>query len=168
MKKSFTREETLKKLETNVRSACGGFPLAGILGTIYIIRYFIKGDFDFYFSLSIPEIMLKLSHWGEIPKPIAYTVTAVFLAMFLSLVALNIKNTKWLKVSLVFYLIDYIALFAFIFVILPKPVDTAIFIEVIMHFFITLFLAVAVHSDKKLREMGIDLAKKEKEKKEEK
>ena len=158
MNKNFTKDDIIKKHITNLKSAAGGFPLAGVLGIIYVIRYFVTGNFDFHFSLSIPEMMLKLSHWGDISKPVAYAVTAVFFVIFLTLTALNTKNPKWFKASLAFYLVDFAALLAFIFVIHPKPVDPSIFIEVIIHFFIILFLVVAIRSDKQLREMGVDFS----------
>lgn len=152
MNKNFTKEDIIKKHETNVKSALGGFPLAGVLGVIYIVRYFITGNFDFHFSLSIPEMMLKLSHWGEIAKPLAYGITAVFVLIYFALIILNIKNQKWLKASLVLYLVDFAALLVFMFAVIGNP-DSAMYIEVIVHFFIILFLTVAVYSDKKLKEL---------------
>ena len=52
MNKNFTKEDLIKKHETNVKSAASAFALSGILGLIYIVRFFITKNFDFYFSLT--------------------------------------------------------------------------------------------------------------------
>lgn len=153
MNKKFTKDDILKKYETNLKSAVSGFALAGILGLIYIIRYFIKEDFDFYFSLSVPEIMLKLSHAGEIGKAVAYAVVAVFVAAYILLAILNVKDQKWLRASLVFYGADFVCLLGYIFLLMHKPVDSAVYIEVVVHFFVILFLSVGVYSNKKYKEL---------------
>lgn len=153
MNKNFTKEDIIKKHETNLKSAVGGFALAGVLGLIYIIRYFITGNFEFYFSLSVPEIMLKLSHNGEIGKAVAYTVAAIFVAAYIVLAILNAKDRKWLKASLILYAADFICLLTYIFVLMSKPFDSAVYIEIIVHFFVILFLLVGVYSDKKLKEL---------------
>ncbi len=151
MNKNFTKEDIIKKHETNLKSAVTAFTLAGILGFIYIIRYFIKGDFDFYFSLSVPEIMLKLSHAGEIGKGAAYAVVAVFVAAYIFLAVLNVKNQKWLRASLVFYGADFVCLLGYIFLLMKSSVDSAAYIEVVVHFFVILFLSVGVYSEKKYK-----------------
>ena len=70
-----------KKLETNIKSASSIFALAGILGIIFIVRYFIKGVFDFYFGLSFTEIMLILSNENAVPKALPYALIALFLSL---------------------------------------------------------------------------------------
>lgn len=151
MNKNFTKEDIIKKHETNIKSAQSGFALAGVLGLIYIIRYFITGNFNFYFSLSVPEMMLKLSHSGEFNKAAAYGIMGVFLAVYIVFTVLNSKNTKWLKLSLGLYALDFVCLLVFIFAVMTKPVDSAVYIEVVIHFFVILFLSVGVYSDKKLK-----------------
>ncbi len=156
MNKNFTKEDIIKKHETNVKSAFTAISLAGILGIIYVVRYFITGNFDFYFSLSLPEIMLKLGHGGTVSPPVSYGVTAVFFLLYFLVAVLCLKNTNFLKVGLALYIFDFICLLFFIFILFsqfPDSFSTDIFIEVIIHLFVILFLSVGVYSDNKLKKI---------------
>ncbi|MBQ7117323.1 MAG: hypothetical protein IJN88_03850 [Clostridia bacterium] len=156
MNKNFTKEDIIKKHETNVKSAFTAVTLAGILGIIYVVRYFITGNFDFHFSLSVPEMMLKLGHGGTVAPPVSYGVTAVFFILYLLVAVLCLKNTKFLKAGLALYIFDFICLVFFIFFLFRQSADsfsTDIFIEVILHLFVILFLSVGVYSDNKLKKI---------------
>ncbi len=154
MNKKFTKEDIIKKHETNVKSANTALSLAGILGIIYVVRYFITGNFDFHFSLSLPEMMLKLGHGGAVGFPASYSVTAVFFAVYILTVVLILKNQNLLKLGLAVYAFDFICLLFFMFVVpgqLPDLFSTDLYIEVILHFFVILFLSVGVYSHGKLK-----------------
>ncbi len=156
MKKKFTEEDIIKKHNTNVTSAFTGLSLAGVLGIIYVVRYFITGNFNFHFSLSLPEMMLKLGHGGTVSSPVAYGVTAIFFAVYLLITVITLKNTKFLKFGLALYAFDFACLLFFMFVVLrqfPESFSNDIYIEVILHVFNILFLSVGVYSDKKLKNM---------------
>ena len=62
MKKQFTEEEKKLKLETNIKSAMTGYFLSGVLGIIYIVRFIITKNFDFYFSLAFKKQELPFPH----------------------------------------------------------------------------------------------------------
>ena len=153
MKKNFTKEDIIKKYKTNVTSAYTALSLAGLLGVIYVIRYFITGNFDFHFSLSIPETMLKLGHSETISPVAAYTVTAIFFAVYVLIIVLTLKNEKLLSAGLVLYALDFLCLLIFMFVIMKGVFSSSMYIEVIIHLFTILFLSVGVYSQKKLKEM---------------
>lgn len=156
MNKNFTKEDIIKKHETNVVSAFTAIAMAGILGLVYVVRYFITGNFDFHFSLSIPEMMLKLGHGGTVSAPVSYGVTAGFFILYLLVAVLCLKDAKFLKVGLALYSLDFASLFIFIAVLLmqfPDSFSTDIFIEVIIHFFVILFLSVGVYSHGKLKKI---------------
>ena len=154
MNKNFTKEDIIKKHETNVKSAFTAFSLSGILGIIYVLRYFITDNFNFYFSLSLPEMMLKLGH-GETVAPVtAYGVTAFFFVVYLIVTVLCLKNAGLLKAALALYSFDFFCLIFFIVLLLnqfPESFSTDIFIEVILHCFVILFLSVGVYSHRKLK-----------------
>lgn len=157
MNKSFTKEDIIKKHETNVKSAFTVVALSGVLGLIYIVRYFITDNFDFHFSLSFPEMMLKLGHGGTVSSFLAYGMTAAFFALYLLSAVLILKNAKYLKLSLALYAFDCVSLLFYMLVVLrqfPGSFTKDLYIEVILHFFIILFLSVGVYSDKKLKKRG--------------
>ncbi len=154
MNKNFTKEDIIKKHETNVKSANTAFTLVGILGIIYVVRYFITGNFDFHFSLSVPEMMLKLGHGEAVGSPVAYGVTAIFFLSYLLVTVLTVKNPKFIKLSLAFYALDFLCLLFFMFVVLrrfPELFSNDLYIEVILHIFVILFLSVGAYSHRKLK-----------------
>lgn len=152
MNKNFTREDTIKKLETNVKSAVSCFALVGILGIVFIIRYFIKGDLDFYFSLSFTETMLWLKD-DLIPGTIAYILLGVFLVLYIIFAALSAKKPQFLKGCLAVYLFDFLSLMVSMLVLQVRPIPSDTYIDVIIHGFALVFLIVGIISEKKLREM---------------
>ena len=54
-----TTQDKIKKMQTNIKSAQSIFVLSGILALIYVVRYFVTGNFNFYFSSYITEFALK-------------------------------------------------------------------------------------------------------------
>lgn len=153
MNKNFTKEDIIKKHETNVKSANTGLFLAGLLGVVYVIRYFITDNFNFHFCLSVPEMMLKLGHEGTLTAPVAYGVTALFFVIYIAVTVMTVKDPKFLKFGLALYAFDFVCLLLFMFVILPFPFPTDLFIEVILHVFNILFLSVGVYSYGKLKKI---------------
>ena len=154
MNKNFTKEDIIKKHETNVKSANTAFSLAGVLGIIYVVRYFITGNFDFHFSLSLPEMMLKLGHGETVSPSVAYGVTAAFFAAYILITVLTVKNPEFIKLGLAFYAFDFLCLLFFMFVVLrqfPDSFSNDLYIEVIIHIFVILFLSVGVYSHRKLK-----------------
>ncbi|MBR6567647.1 MAG: hypothetical protein IKK60_03245 [Clostridia bacterium] len=158
MNKNFTKEDIIKKHETNVKSANTAFTLVGVLGIIYVIRYFITGNFDFHFSLSVPEMMLKLGHGGTVNPYVAYGVTAVFFLVYILVTVLTVRNPKFIKLGLAFYTLDFLCLLFFMFVVLrqfPDSFSDDLYIEVIIHIFVILFLSMGVYSHGRLKKTDI-------------
>lgn len=149
MAKNFSKEDLLKKKETNIKSAFSGFSLAGILGIIYIVRFFAAGNFDFHFSLSFTELMLRLSEGGKLPSALCYALMGVFLIIYFAVVVLIAKDPKKLIISLGVYLFDCICLIPLALV--HAQLQPEFFIDVIIHFFVVLFLFVGVKSVKEMK-----------------
>lgn len=152
MKKQFTKEEILKKHQTNVKSAQGAFGLAGVLGIIYIVRYIIAGNFDFYFSLSVSEVSLRFASQGILSAAAAWCIIGIFLAAYLILTVLNMKNPRFLTASLALYATDCLCLGAYLIFAAPKPLSPDCFIDVIIHLFIIIFLVVGLKSTRAIKE----------------
>lgn len=147
----FTKEEMIKKHETNVKSALSGFALAGVLALIYIVRYFIKGDFGFYFSFAFSEVLLRLQDSGKLSPVIAYVLIGIFVAICIACILLVRKDSKNLKFCLGFYLFDTAFLIVNALVCFGGKIAPDFFIDVIIHAFIIVFLIVGVKSAKVLK-----------------
>lgn len=153
MNKNFTEKDIILKHETNVKSAFTAISLSGVLGIIYVIRYFITGNFDFHFSLSLPEMMLKLGHTGTVSTPVAYGVTAAFFVLYVLVTVLCLKNAGFLCAALALYAFDFVCLLSFMFILsqqFPDLFSADLYIEVIIHCFVILFLSVGVYSHRRL------------------
>lgn len=147
MAKKFTEEELMKKHGTNIKSAVSGFGLAGVLGLIYIIRYFISGNFNFYFSLTFTELMLRLYDKGSLPLVAAIALIVVFVALYIAVVLLCSKKPEKLRLALGLYLADSLCLIG-TFLLHGQNIQSDFFIDVIVHLFVILFLVVGMKSAK--------------------
>ncbi len=150
MNNGFAQKDILKKHESNIKSAASSFTLAGILGIIYIVRYLVKNTFDFYFSLSFTELMLRLSDSGRLSEVVAFSLVALYVAGFLAISFLAAKNAKNLLYSLIFYSFDCICLIP-LALFHGQSITPDFFIDVIVHLFVVLFIIVGIRSHKKLQ-----------------
>ena len=102
MNKDFTKEDILKKHETNIKSASTAILLSGILGLIYVVRYILSGNFNFYFSLSFTDMLLRLSEdKGSILVPAIISVIYIFMyTSFSVLMAKSKKAFEFIKESI--------------------------------------------------------------------
>lgn len=150
MKKTFTKEDIIKKHQTNVKSATSSFILAGILGLIYIVRYFISENFNFHFSLAFTEWMLRLTDAGSLPKAAAIALVAVYVIIFAVITVLIAKNAKNLIFALCFYAVDALCLVG-VGLFHGDSLEPAFFIDVILHLFLFVFLIVGMKSERALR-----------------
>lgn len=151
MNKDFTKEDILKKHETNIKSASTAILLSGILGLIYVVRYILSGNFNFYFSLSFTDMLLRLGEdKGSILVPAIISV--VYILIYTSFSVLMAKSKKAIYAGLGIYLFDFACLIYSFVYIFPKPLDSAHFIDVIVHLFVITFLVVGIISQKKIKE----------------
>ena len=105
MRKDFTKEDIIKKHETNVKSAFTAYFLAFVLGLIYIVRYLIKQEFDFYFSLSFTDMMLKLESSGEISKAICIAAIVVFAVIYIRIDCIQCSLQRINLLIKIFYIL---------------------------------------------------------------
>ncbi len=155
MNKNFTKDDIIKKHNTNVISAGAMFIIVGVLGVLYIARFIVFGNFDFYFSLSFTDMLLKIGQ-----EKGAFLVPAILIAAFLIIYLIAIlmaaKNSKFLILALGVYLFDFAALITCMAFLWEKPLNPDCYIDLIVHVIITLFLVVGVRSERKLRYLKAD------------
>ena len=153
-----TKQDKIKKLQTNIKSAQSTFALSGILALVYVVRYFFTGNFNFYFSAYITEFALKAAD-NNIPSTVflsstaAYGILAVYAVIFIVCCLFSLKAKHGLLACLIFYLVDFAALICGAIMAPFGVVGEEIFIDIIVHIFVILFLAVGVYSTKKLPEV---------------
>ena len=153
MKKDFTKEDIIKKHDTNIKSALTAYFLAGALGVIYIVRYLIKQEFDFYFSLSFTDVMLKLQSAGEISKAVSIAAIGIFAVVYAAALILLAKNSAHLITATAVYTFDFAALLFGTFVLFPKPETNDWLIDVLLHLFVMIFLVAGIYSHFKMKKM---------------
>ncbi len=150
MKKDFTQEDILKKHETNIKSASTAILLSGILGLIYVVRYILSGNFNFYFSLSFTDMILRLSE-NKDSIILPSVISIVYILAYASIAVFSNKHTKLLYVGLGIYIFDFLCLIYSFVCVFPKPVDSAHFIDVVVHLFVITFLIVGIISQNKIK-----------------
>lgn len=150
MSKNFTKEDIIKKHQTNVKSAWTAFTLAGILGIVYIVRYFITGNFNFYFSLSFTDGVLKFIENDILPSTAGYTMICAFVFIYILADILIAVKPKHLVFALVVYAFDFAFLIYQILSNLNSFSPDGL-IDVIIHCFIIIFITVGIFSERYLR-----------------
>lgn len=143
MAKNFTAEDIKKKHETNIKAAVSSYGLVGLLGIAYVVRYFIKGDFNFYFSLSFTELMLRLGDSGTISSLLSYGSVAVFAAVYIVVLIIMNKDAAKLKAGLWVYVFDSICLIP---LGITGGIQPEFFIDVTVHLFVIVFIVVGCRS----------------------
>ena len=153
-----TTQDKIKKMQTNIKSAQSIFVLSGILALVYVVRYFVTGNFNFYFSSYITEFALKAADENiasavTLSNGASYALLAVYAVLFLLCCVLCLKSKIGLWACLTLHLTDYAALLVGTALSVFGSFREEIFIDIIVHIFVILFLAGGVYSTKKLPEV---------------
>lgn len=146
MKKNFTAEEKIKVHNTNIKAAHSLYLLSGVLSLIYTARYFITGNFNFFFTLGISDMLLKLGDSGEISLILSYVLTAVFYLIYFGIGIAITKKQSLFPALLAIYSVDTACLLFCDFMLWEKPQNTDFLIDIICHFWVLLFLIVGTKS----------------------
>ena len=150
-----TTQDKIKKMQTNIKSAQSIFVLSGILALIYVVRYFVTGNFNFYFSSYITEFALKAADENiasavTLSNGASYALLAVYAVLFLLCCVLCLKSKIGLWACLTLHLTDYAALLMGTSLSVFGSFREEIFIDIIVHFFVLLFIVVGIYSTYKL------------------
>lgn len=152
------QNEKEKYYATYIKSAQGSLGLVLILNIIYTIRFFIKKEFDFFFSLYTAEFMLKCGGFAEGYEkvfPAAASIAGVIFVtlVFIMLTAFCTKKTGCIKYGFGIYLIDTAFL---IYGAATNPfgdVNENVFVDIIFHFITLLLLVVGIYAERKSRKI---------------
>ena len=150
-----TTQDKIKKMQTNIKSAQSIFVLSGILALVYVVRYFVTGNFNFYFSSYITEFALKAADENiasavTLSNGASYALLAVYAVLFIVCCVLCLKSKIGLWACLTLHLTDYAALLAGTALSVFGSFREEIFIDIIVHFFVLLFIVVGIYSTYKL------------------
>ena len=150
-----TTQDKIKKMQTNIKSAQSTFALFGIMALIYVVRYFVTGNFNFYFSSYITEFALKAADSDVFSTVIlssgsSYAILAVYAVLFILCCVLSLKTKFGLWACLILHLTDYAALIIGTALSVFGPFREEVLIDVIVHFFVLLFILVGIYATYKL------------------
>ncbi len=149
MNRNFTKEDIIKKYQTNVKSAMTAFVIAIVLGVIFVLRFLIKKNTDYFFSLTVTEVILGFSDSLLLPLLL---IALYFLVYILLLVGAG-KNTRFLKGCLGIYAVDTAVLLGRAAALFSQSDISVMAVDIIFHLFIIIFLSVGIYSDKKLEKL---------------
>lgn len=156
MKKKFTGEELIKSHKTNIKAATSLYTLAGALFAIYALRYFITGNFNFYFKLAFADMFLKLGDSGEIPFAVGVAVAVIAIIAYNIPGAFLMKKPELFLPAAVIYVADTICLLLCDFVLFKKPEGSDFIIDIITHLWVLLFVIVGLRSARELKKGTMD------------
>ncbi len=146
MKKGFTKEDIIKKHQTNVKSAMTAFSISVVLGAIFIVRFLIKKNTDYFFSLAITEIIISFGG----AKLWSLLAIVLYFALYIFLLIRAGKNPRGLKACLAVYAVDTAALVGKMLAVASYTDYASEAVDVIFHLFIIVFICVGIYSVKKL------------------
>lgn len=152
--------ELEKKCRTYIKSAQGSITLTLILSLIYIVRAFISGNLNFWFSTYVVEFLVKSSDFctqyaGSLSKPLAAVLIVAFIALLACATALSQKKGEWLFVCLVIYGLDTALLLWGDFSNHFEPFTQDKWIDIVVHAFVLVFIIVGIVGFRGLRKMNL-------------
>ncbi len=149
MNRNFTKEDIIKKHQTNVKSAMTAFVIAIVLGAVFVLRFLIKKNTDYFFSLTVTEVILGFSDSLLLPL----LLIALYFLIYILLLAAAGKNTRFLKGCLAIYAVDTAVLLGRAAALYSQTDILVMAVDIIFHLFIIVFLSVGIYSDKKLEKL---------------
>lgn len=152
-------EHKIRRLQTDIKSAQGGMAMAMLLTLIYMIRAFISGNLNFYFSFYTVEFFMKYSDFfsefkGTFPFAASAAVIVVFMILAIIFTVLSQKKPAFLFVCLALYGFDTVFMLVGKLSGFFSPLAQEDFIDIIVHGFILTFLVIGVIGYKKYRALG--------------
>lgn len=157
----------IKKHQTNIKSAVGAYGMALIMTLVYVIKALLGKNFHFYFSNFVPETLLKsasfttnyagdfsetfLQSWrGALPLVWFCVCFAAYAAVCVALLLIAGKHPPFIWALFAFQLLDTAALLAGRLQGIPDGMGETVWIDVIFHVLVLLFLLVGGISGVKL------------------
>ena len=160
-------EKQIKKHQTNIKSGVGAFGMALIMTLVYIVKAFLGKNFYFYFSNYLPELMLKRAAFtssfagafsnaflasgrGTLPTVWFWVFFAVYAVLCVALLLIAGKHPPFIWAVFAFHLLDTVGLLIGRLQGIPDGMTETVWIDVIFHGLVLLFLLVGGISGVKL------------------
>ena len=169
------RSAEIKRLQTDIKGGQGSFFLAVVVSLIYLVKVLLSKNFNFFFSLFVPEALLKsaaftadysptfgaeYSQWfsehlqGLLPGVAVWGALVVIYAACLIL-AILARNRHMLVIGeLVIYGVDTLLVWAFHLFSFPEVFSLNALIDPIFHLFVLVLLIRSVVATMKLKKRG--------------
>ena len=160
-------EKQIKQHQTNIKSGVGAYGMALIMTLVYVIKALLGKNFHFYFSNFVPEVLLKsaaftsgyeadcsdafLASWrGALPTVWFCVFFALYAAACVALLLIAGKHPPFIWVLFAFHLCDTVLLLVGRWQGIPQGPTETMWIDVIFHVLVLLFLLVGGISGVKL------------------
>lgn len=139
-----------------IKSAQTALSVSFILNIVYVLRFIISKNFDFYFSVYTTEFFMKLSGFfsvyeSKISKLSGAVIIAFVILVFAIILIISLKNSKFLSVGLLLYLLDFAFLLWGFFKNPFSDITEGVYIDICFHILIIIFLSVGIYSNKKMK-----------------
>lgn len=165
----------VKRLQTDVKGGQGSFFLAMVVSLIYVVRALLAKNFSFFFSLFVPELLLKSAaftadysptfdaHYsvffaehlhGKVPNAAVWIALACIYGACLML-AILARNRHMLVIGeLVIYGVDTLLVWTCHLLSFPEAFSLNALIDPIFHLFVLILLIRSAAATVKLKKSG--------------
>ena len=157
----------IKQHQTNIKSAVGAYGMALIMTLVYTGKALLGQNFNFYFSNFVPEVLLKCTTFtkgyagafsaafsevwrGSLPMVWFCVLFAAYAAVCVAFLLVASKHPPFIWAVFAFHLLDTAALLLGRWRGIPNGMEETMWIDVIFHGLVLLFLLVGGISAAKL------------------
>jgi len=157
----------IKKHQTNIKSAVGAYAMALIMTLVYFVKALLGKNFFFYFSNFLPELLLKRAVFtadyagafsdafaqtgrGTLPTVWFFVCFAVYAVVCVALMLIAGKHPPFIWALFAFQLCDTAGMLIGRLREIPDVMAETLWIDVIFHCLVLLFLLVGGISAMKL------------------
>ena len=169
------RSAEVKLLQTDIKGGQGTFFLAVIISLIYTVRMLLVKNFNFFFSLFVPEVLLKgaaftadypptfgaqysmdFSDWvkGSLPNAAVWVALALIYGVSIMLSILARKRHMLVMGELAIYGVDTLLVWVCHLLSEPEVFSLNALIDPIFHLFVLILLVRSVAATVKLKKRG--------------
>lgn len=169
------RTTQVKRLQADIKGGQGSFFLAVVVSLIYILKVLLSGNFNFFFSLFVPEVLLKSAAFtsdypptfgaqysavfsdgvrGTVPNAVVWIALAVIYGACLVLAILARKKHMLVIGELVIYSVDTLLVWLCHLLSVPEVFSLNALIDPIFHLFVLILLIRSTVATVKLKKSG--------------
>ena len=175
LKDNEQKAKEVKRLQADIKGGQGTFFLAVIMSLVYLVRALLAGNFNFFFSLFVPEVLLKSAAYTSdypptfgaqysqffcdrmqdmIPNAVVWIALTVIYGACLTLAILARKRHMLVIGELVIYSVDTLLVWVCHLLSQPEAFSLNALIDPIFHLFVLLLLVRSAVATVKLKKRG--------------